>query len=186
MKYYLISDTHLKHENMKTYCDRPSDFTERIHKNIFNLLTQHDCLIHLGDVGIGKYESWDWMIRAWPGKKVLIRGNHDRQRSTSWWMQHGFDFACDGMLFRDCWLSHEPSTSLSVGTLNIHGHLHNIWHGFAPNAGDERDATERRRLRNSWQRLFALEYTNFMPVEFDKFVGQPDKYQARGPKKEAA
>lgn len=139
-------------------------------------------MIHLGDVQIGRKS--EWIMPALPGRKALIRGNHDRQQSCAWWMERGFDFACDGMKFRNCWLTHEPSTSLADGCeLNIHGHLHNIWSGFAaPNAGNEIDAKERGRLRHPWQRLFAIEYTDYRPVEFDKFVSHPDKYQARGPR----
>lgn len=182
MNVYLIADTHFKHDNMKTYCQRPSNFTERIIRNWSNVITPQDTIIHLGDVAIGAKEDWEWIIPSLPGRKILIRGNHDRQRSCSWWMEHGFDFACDGMKFRNCWLTHEPDTSRASGCdLNIHGHLHNIWHGFAPNAGDEKDAMKQKKLRNPWQRLFAIEYTNYMPIEFDKFVSHPDKYQARGP-----
>ncbi len=28
--------------------------------------------------------------------------------------------------------------------------------------------------------LFAVEYTKYFPVEFDKFIANPDKYFARG------
>jgi calcineurin-like phosphoesterase family protein len=187
MSFYLFSDSHLKHTAMQTYCQRPPNFSEIIHRNMMNTLKAEDTLIHLGDVGIGKYADWEWMIRAWPGRKILIRGNHDRQHSCSWWMEHGFDFACDGLKFRSMWLTHEPSTSLADGCeLNIHGHLHNIWHGFSSPERIERDkkllgADFMRRLKNPWQRLFSCEYTNLMPVEFDKFIANPDKYQARGP-----
>jgi hypothetical protein len=36
-------------------------------------------------------------------------------------------------------------------------------------------------LKHPWQRLFAIEYTDYRPVEFNKFVSHPDKYQSRGP-----
>lgn len=92
---------------------------------------------------------------------------------------------CDGLMFRDWWLTHEPAEQLpkhyETCQGNIHGHLHNIWHGFAPNAGPEETATKERRLRNSWQRLFAVEYTDYAPIEFDEFVFHSDRYQARGP-----
>jgi calcineurin-like phosphoesterase family protein len=182
MNVFLISDTHLKHEAMKTYCQRPSNFTELIHKNIMNTVKPEDTLIHLGDVGISKAENWEWMIRLWPGRKILIRGNHDRQHSCTWWMEHGFDFACDSMMFRNWWLTHEPANQLpwTEGEHcqgNIHGHLHNIWHGFGAHIEDLNSG----RLKNPWQRLFAVEYTNYTPICFDKFVSHPDKYQARGP-----
>lgn len=183
MNIYLISDTHFKHEKMRTYCDRPADFTERIIKNWHQIVKPEDLVIHLGDVGIGKLVDWEWILPSLPGRKGLIRGNHDRQRSCGWWMEHGFGFACDGMMFRNWWLSHEPANSRPGGCEgNIHGHLHNAWHGFNADGlvGDE-GRRLKKELKYPWQRLFALEYTNYMPVEFDKFVSHPDKYQARGP-----
>ncbi len=156
MNFYLISDTHLKHAAMTTYCLRPSDFSERTHRNIMNTVKDTDTLIHLGDVGIGKYQDWEWMVQAWPCRKVLIRGNHDRNHSCSWWMEHGFHFACDSMVFRNVLLTHEPANAviksdghrpygaLEEGlpegcTLNVHGHLHNIWDGFHRPERIERD-----------------------------------------------
>jgi calcineurin-like phosphoesterase family protein len=189
MDFYLLADSHLKHEMMKTHCLRPANFTELVHKNCMNILRDDTTLIHLGDVGIAKAEDWLWMITAWPGRKILIRGNHDRAKSCSWWMGHGFDFACDGMRFRNCWLTHEPDTSRAGGCdLNIHGHLHNIWDGFhatkrPSDVVDSEWTRLQKQLKFPWQRLFALEYTNYMPVEFDKFVAHPDKYQARGPQR---
>jgi calcineurin-like phosphoesterase family protein len=188
MKVYLISDTHLKHSKMKTYCDRPADFTERTHKNIMNTVKKGDLLIHLGDVGINKAEDWEWMIATWPCRKVLVRGNHDRAKSNVWWMEHGFEFACDSMKFRGALLTHEPTNKLPEDcSVNIHGHLHNIWDGFYSPERIQRDKELlgidfTRFLKYPWQRLFALEYTNYGPVEFDKFLSHPEKYQATGPK----
>jgi calcineurin-like phosphoesterase family protein len=187
MKTFICSDTHFNHQNITTYCDRPTDFTERIIKNWNQIVKPDDLIIHLGDVQIGKKS--DWIIPALPGKKILVRGNHDRQWSNLRWMKAGFDFACDGLMFRNCWLTHEPAKSLPEGAeLNLHGHLHNIWHGFHPNDpkyGDfsANDVMKHERLNNPWQRLFAIEYTNYAPVDFESFVAKPDKYQARGPKK---
>lgn len=176
MNVYLISDTHFKHEKMRTYCDRPSDFTDVLICNWKNTVKPEDTVIHLGDVAIGPVEDWEWIIPSLPGKKVLILGNHDDQRSVTWWMRHGFDFACEGLKFRNCWLTHRPDTSRAGGCdLNIHGHLHNIWHGFKPDGG-----LPETKLHQPWQRLFAVEYTGYMPIEFDKFVSHPKKYLAKG------
>lgn len=187
MNVYLISDTHFNHANISTYCQRPENFSEIILRNLRNTLVQEDTLIHLGDVYIGARPPY---LGDWPGRKILVRGNHDRQHSCTWWMEHGFDFACDGLRFRNCWLTHEPDTSRAGGCdLNVHGHLHNIWHGFHKwsEGHQERDKDiiseePTARLRHDWQRLFAVEYTNYMPVEFDKFISHPDRWQARGPK----
>lgn len=133
-------------------------------------------MIHLGDVFIGSAEGWREIWPQLTGRKMLVRGNHDRQRSLTWWMENGFDGAVDSMIFRRMWLTHEPAKFLPDGCeLNIHGHLHNIWHGFQP----EGQPIE-RKLHNEWQRLFAVEYTGYAPVEFEKFWRQPDKFNARG------
>jgi calcineurin-like phosphoesterase family protein len=179
LKIYLISDTHFNHANIATYCDRPEDFTETLIKRWAATVKPEDQIIHLGDVFIGKPEGWDAIWPRLTGKKTLIRGNHDRKRSSTWWMTHGFDSAVDSLILRRCWLTHEPATELPPGCiLNIHGHLHNIWHGFEPHHGDV--LKQSTKLNNTWQRLFAVEYTDYRPVEFEKFVAQPDKYQARG------
>ena len=176
---FLIADSHFKHERMKTYCDRPEGFTELIIKNCHQLIRPIDTVIHLGDVGIGKKEDWLWIIPSLPGKWILIRGNHDDHHSCDWWMNKaGFAFACDAMIYRGMWLTHKPASSLPEGCmLNIHGHLHNIWHGFTPNSGMQEGE---KKLHNPWQRLFALEYTDYKPVEMDEFIQKPDKYLARG------
>ena len=185
MKTYLISDTHFNHANIATYCDRPADFTELIIRNWQQIVKPEDIVIHLGDVFIGKAEGWRTIFPQLPGRKLLVRGNHDRQRSCEWWMSNGFDSACDGMRFRNCWLTHEPDTSRAGGCdLNLHGHLHNIWHGFHPNGSvsneEEQTISSCGTLKYPWQRLFSIEYTNYCPVEFDKFVAHPDKYLSRG------
>jgi calcineurin-like phosphoesterase family protein len=190
MRTFLISDTHLNHANIATYCDRPKNFTDLIIKRWNERVTWADTVIHLGDVAIGPRTLVEDQIRRLSGKKILIRGNHDRSGSNSWWMDHGFDFSCDAMMFGGHWLTHEPAERLpfeSQGTkgsttLNIHGHLHNIWHGFVPNVGEYEVATENKKLNHSWQRLFAIEYTNYYPIEFQEFVDHCDKYQVRWPK----
>lgn len=162
---------------MKTYCDRPADFTEILIRNWHNTVTPEDLVIHLGDVAIGHLSDWQWIIPSLPGRKILIRGNHDDNRSCDWWMKNGFELACDGMIYRGWWLTHKPASALPEGTMgNICGHLHNIWHGFSSHQDEQFGG----KLKHSWQRLFAVEYTNYLPVEFDKFVSHPDKYLARG------
>lgn len=181
MNVYLISDTHFNHGNIVTYCQRPENFTEIIIKRWQQTVRPEDLVIHLGDVLIGKRDKTHELLASLPGKKILIRGNHDRQDGCGWWMDKGFDFACDGLVFRGCWLTHEPANALPEGcVLNFHGHLHNIWHGFTP---DGPSALRIEKLNNPWQRLFAVEYTDYRPVEFNKFRDHPDKYQAQGPKK---
>ena len=187
MKTFIVSDWHLNHMNIATYCDRPKNFTDMIIKRHNERVTYADTVIMCGDVGIGPPAKFQAQIRAMNGKKILIRGNHDRKKSNSWWMDNGFDFSCDGLIFANCWVTHEPAASRAGGCeLNVHGHLHNIWHGFHPYHGDMMNAEWMRlkkELKNPWQRLFAIEYTNYYPIEFEEFITHPDRYQSRGPTK---
>jgi calcineurin-like phosphoesterase family protein len=184
MKVYLIADTHFNHAKIKTYCQRPDNFTELLIKNWKQTVQPTDLVLHLGDVFIGPSAGWKEIYPQLPGRKGLIRGNHDRNHSNTWWMENGFDFACDSMIFRHVWLTHEPAKELPAGTdINIHGHLHNIWHGFHRNSEPgtpEYDSFVNKRLYHPWQRLFAVEYTNYRPVDFEKFLSKPDNFHARG------
>jgi calcineurin-like phosphoesterase family protein len=185
MKTWLISDTHFNHQNIATYCQRPDNFTELIVRNWQNKVHPNDMVIHVGDVFIGKPDGWRQIYPLLPGRKVLVRGNHDKHPSL-WWMENGFDIAIDAMIFRHTWITHRPAQSLPKHTyLNIHGHLHNIWHGFHKDEPDTRVINNQGRLHNRWQRLFAVEYADYGPVEFEDFLAHPDKYQARGPAAEA-
>lgn len=185
MKVYLISDTHFNHQKIGTYCQRPDNFTELIIRNWQNKVRPDDMVIHVGDVFIGKPEGWRAIFPLLPGRKVLVRGNHDKH-PCMWWMENGFDIALDAMIFRHVWITHRPAQFLPPHTyLNVHGHLHNIWHGFHKDEPDTQVVNRRGRLHNPWQRLFAIEYTDYGPVEFEHFLAQPDRYQARGPAAEA-
>jgi len=188
-KTYLIADTHLKHEKMKTYCQRPANFTSLIDRNVRNTLRPQDTLIHLGDVGIGKTDDWADIVKGWDCRRILIEGNHD-EKSPTWYTDKGlFHFACKAMIYRGAWLTHKPSDVLPPGcSVNVHGHLHNVWDGFVSDDPEAKNnefyhAFELGRLPRPYQRLFAVEYTNYMPVEFDKFIQKAaDKYKAVGPR----
>jgi calcineurin-like phosphoesterase family protein len=192
MKTWVISDTHLNHNKIKTYCQRPDNHTELTDKNIHRLVGPRDILIHMGDVGMDKPEVWMETVRNWPGFKWLVRGNHD-DKGAQWYVDKGlFHMACDAMIYRGVWLTHRPwREALPAGThMNIHGHLHNVWHGFGKDDPEAKKGEfwlpfERGTLEFPWQRLLALEYTNYGPVEFDKFVAKGHRlYQSTGPNEE--
>jgi len=105
MEVWLITDTHFNHENIKRYCNRPDDFNERIIRNWQRLVVPEDLVIHLGDVILGRNHTLSAIMRCLPGRKVLIIGNHDRESAT-FYMRHGFDFACESMVFRKVLLTH--------------------------------------------------------------------------------
>jgi calcineurin-like phosphoesterase family protein len=163
MKVWLISDTHFNHAKLATYCERPDNFTELIARNWRNIVKPDDLVIHLGDVIIGDRRMAKPIMDGLPGHKVLVRGNHDRSHSNTWWMENGgFDFACDAMVFRNVWLTHEPSTNCPPGCkLNVHGHLHTT--------------AQYATLLKPWHKLFVLEFLDYMPVDFEKFIRDRDQ-----------
>lgn len=70
-----------------------------------------DLLIHIGD-----YEQGDIETDA---QKVIILGNHDTLPVDK------FDFACDGLLFKGIWFTHEPAERMPKGAKwNVCGHVH--------------------------------------------------------------
>ena len=76
---YFISDTHFFHRNILKLCPikRKEGFEERILENLKSQLTPSDTLYHLGDFS---WEDSDFLLKRWrelPGRKVLIKGNHD-------------------------------------------------------------------------------------------------------------
>ncbi|HBD94243.1 MAG TPA: hypothetical protein DC057_08735 [Spirochaetia bacterium] len=58
--------------------------------------------------------------------------------------------------------SHKPVVWNGEYDINIHGHFHNV----NPN----RHEKELVAIKNGYQKLLALEYTNYMPVTLEKFI----------------
>lgn len=136
MNIWVFSDTHFYHDNIKKYHNRPDNVEDLMLEAWIKSVKQEDVIIHLGDVTWKKHGTvMDW-IAAMPGKKILVRGNHD-YHSCQWYMEHGFDFACERfvLFYRMPWegkkdghrilFTHEPVPALPKDVeLNIHGHLH--------------------------------------------------------------
>jgi calcineurin-like phosphoesterase family protein len=154
MKEWLITDTHFDHDNIGVYCARPDGWHDLILKNWREIVKPEDVVFHLGDVQVGRKHKLTELLYSVPGTKVLIRGNHDNE-SCMWYMRNGFSAAVDGMKYHGVTFTHQPETSLYSGTdINIHGHVHNSeW-----------------KPMHAFQRLLALEYVNYRPVDMLKFI----------------
>ncbi len=128
MRYLITTDTHFFHNKMIEY-GRPSNYEELIYKG-FEILEHDDCLIHLGDVCIGKDEiCHDKLNSHLNCKKILVLGNHDH-KTLSWYMKHGWDFVCNSFSLRygnkNILFSHKPQIKSGVFDMNIHGHFHRM------------------------------------------------------------
>lgn len=128
---YIISDTHLGHKNIVGYCNRPWNHEELIIDNWARTLNWDDTILHLGDVAFGNLESieyWANRIKHLPGKKFLIKGNHDHSRSMKIYKEI-FEVV-DPFIqdFSDVkfYFSHYPDHPIKdEWDINVHGHIHN-------------------------------------------------------------
>lgn len=165
---YIISDTHFNHPNIITYCNRPVDSQQQMIDNWKRIVKPDDLVYHLGDVIFDRPNELEDILRNLPGKKVLVRGNHDNHSDT-WYMNKGFDFVCDGLVVRKTVvLSHKP-ISVETGKANIHGHLHNLgyedmqsfqeWYGS---------------LHDSNHILYSPELEQYKPIALDKLLSRGD------------
>lgn len=133
-------------------------------KNLRTMLSPDVLLIHLGDVSFGKRSASGEFWGSLPGKKWLVRGNHDHE-SDSWYLTHGWDAVVQSMVFRNVLLTHVPANKLPANAvLNVHGHLHGNGH------------RSEYQLK-PFHKLLAIENTNYMPVSWEKFVGSPSLIQ---------
>ena len=153
-KTWIWSDLHLADRGVLFAFDRPFHDVERMNRHLLREWTSRvrsgDTIICLGDVA--HPDAWNDRrlvldIRNCPGERVLILGNHDRNRdalrAAGFTTQYSLAVcATDPPLV----LSHYPLHHLPVGAMNVHGHLHNQ---FEPTA---------------WHINLAVEGTGYSPV----------------------
>lgn len=165
-KWYITTDSHLGHAQMHIYCGRPVGFETLILKG-FELLTDKDVLIHLGDICIGGDADWHKIIQRLPCKKYLVKGNHD-SKSNLWYLNHGWDFVCDSFMMTRHSLkilfSHKPIVWDGEYDINIHGHFHNMNH--------RRKEKEMLVIKNPMQKLLSIEWNNYQLFNLDKILGE--------------
>lgn len=131
MKYFVISDMHFNHEKIIQYCNRPfknvTDMNETIIKNWNETVSNKDVVICLGDVGLGRAEQLEPIIRKLNGKKILILGNHDnfsedKYRELGFHTVSRFPIIYNGFFI----MSHTPmELSETTPYFNFYGHVHN-------------------------------------------------------------
>jgi len=128
--FWAITDTHLGHENIKRYENRPENFEQLILENCKTMVQPGDVFIHLGDVAFANWKYWhEQLLESVQGAKTwLILGNHDR-RSPAQYLNLGWDFVGEGMLLnmfgKRLLFTHEPKEIGRGGwNMNVHGHLH--------------------------------------------------------------
>lgn len=82
MTTWFTSDHHFYHKNIIRYCARPFAIAEEMDRamedNWRALVKPGDTVYHLGDFALGKPWVAAALLQRLPGRKILIRGNHDK------------------------------------------------------------------------------------------------------------
>lgn len=133
---FVTADTHFGHDKLFNIGERPLGFETDIIKDWNNIVSESDCVIHLGDFAMGRFGDFslsksifEWR-RQLRGNIILVRGNHDNE-TVNWYLNNGFQFCVDSFeikfLGKKILFSHEPVKDFD-GDINIHGHLHGNEH----------------------------------------------------------
>lgn len=157
---WVITDTHFNHRKMIEKGYRPADYQHRIIRAWRANVRPMDTIIHLGDVICGRDSQLQRILTNLPGRKVLIRGNHDTSHDDAWFIESGFEMVCDALRIGKAYLTHEPQCVLPDGCIiNVHGHLHADGHR------DDQYALQ------PWHHLVALERTDYHPLQLQRIIG---------------
>lgn len=135
---WLTSDTHFGHRAIVTgEPDRPGrrqyPDVEAMDRDLVarwnDRVRPHDTVIHLGDVAFGPLRLQRETLRQLVGHKILVRGNHDRDRDGRYHLM-GFEHVVRSMRWGRLWLVHKPTEDRVAPegcALVLHGHVHGAW-----------------------------------------------------------
>lgn len=128
-RLFITSDLHLGHKAIIQYCNRPFDFTDNgieecdefLLEQYRNTVNENDMVFFLGDLTFKKNHKGQKMTEIFtklPGRKVLIKGNHDWYKD-SFYRKCGFLSVNRYLIFGDYFLCHFPVT----GKADFNGRL---------------------------------------------------------------
>ncbi len=130
---FLISDMHFGHANIIKYENRPFTNVDEMDTTLISnwntAVGKGDKVFILGDVSFYNKEKTKSILEMLNGNKILILGNHDKDRSSAWWRETGLDEVYQyPIVYNDFYiLSHEPVyLSENMPYVNIHGHTHHL------------------------------------------------------------
>lgn len=168
---FYIADTHFGHTNVIKYDKRPfktaQEMDETIIKNWNEVVTDKDTVYILGDFSWRKPDETLKILKQLNGKKILIRGNHDKMPGK---VLRQFQEVKDYAEIKDgdetVILSHYPMLFYNKqfhDTIHLYGHIHNSrqWEDC------ERWRRETYKIHNIPMRMFnvgcMISYMDYRP-----------------------
>lgn len=130
---YVCADLHFNHKNIIAYENRPWPDKEAMNQGLIAnwnaVVKPEDTVYVLGDVGFCSTTKLKELVGQLNGHKILIRGNHDRDRSNKKWMEIGFDISADRYTFQtqrynNIVMVHEPPEKFDDHVFTLYGHVH--------------------------------------------------------------
>lgn len=136
---WIVSDTHFGHDNIVGYCARPEDHEQIMIAEWRKWVPDDATVLHLGDLAYSSNGRFKHIVakELTGARKLLIQGNHDRQR-FSFYRAAGFSLVKP---FKILWpgkvlpsweisFSHYPWNEAEDGPMmpfdiRVHGHIHN-------------------------------------------------------------
>ncbi len=134
-RIWIWSDLHLSHKNISRHAGRPFDnimYMNQTLQNNAQCVGADDIILCLGDVSFDDPNYTQQWLSSCPGRKFLILGNHDIDRShkIKSLNQLGFDGIAECLVLphkdQQLWFTHYPigKNNLPTGIINVHGHIH--------------------------------------------------------------
>ena len=129
---WLSADHHFLHKNIIKYVNRPYVTAEEMDEDLIEHWNQrvaaNDQVYYLGDFGLGPKERLTSIFKRLNGKKILIKGNHDKSDASM--MEIGFIEVHKYMEWRldrlNVFLSHRPMYS-NYHDVILCGHVHDLF-----------------------------------------------------------
>ena len=130
---YICADLHFNHKNIIAYENRPWPDRDAMNAGLienWNARVQNGDVVYLlGDVGFCSSTKAQELVSQLHGYKILVMGNHDRDRSVETWKRVGFDMIFQNPLHitpygKHIVLMHEPPEKGEEGIFYIYGHVH--------------------------------------------------------------
>lgn len=175
-KLFYISDTHFGHAHIIRYDNRPfmnaTEMEEAIIERWNEVVSDKDTVYILGDFSWYKEEQTLGILNRLSGKKVLVKGNHDRISPK---VAKKFVKVCDYLEIKDngrkVVMSHYPMPFWNGqfrDSVHLYGHVHNShqWNVC------ESLRRELRQLQDIPMRMYnvgcMMEWINYTPCTLDE------------------